>query len=160
MTRPFELGRPRLVPFCSRFHLPPRSEKWHSRMISGSDDETVRIWDALTGKLPHKLKGYMNWVRSTAISLDGTWVVSGSYDRTIRIWDVQTGASLHELEGHTSSLSSVIISEDGTRVLSGGSRYHWSYICCYVSQVQKEQRRKRRDRGHSQGQTQISLDGK
>ena len=61
------------------------------RIISGSQDGTIRIWDAQTGKLENTLEGHTFSVRSVAYSPDGMRIVSGSGDRTIRIWDVQSG---------------------------------------------------------------------
>ena len=61
-------------------------------LISGSVDETIRIWDAETGAaVGEPLKGHSSWVLSVAYSPDGRHLISGSYDETIRIWDAETG---------------------------------------------------------------------
>jgi WD40 repeat protein len=56
-----------------------------SRVVSGSFDKTVRIWNATTGKVEAELKGHTHWVMSVAFSQDGSQVVSGSLDNTVRI---------------------------------------------------------------------------
>ena len=56
-------------------------------IASGSDDRSVRIWDAATGRQLRKLDGHGGWVRSVAFSPDGTTIASGSDDRSVRIWD-------------------------------------------------------------------------
>jgi WD40 repeat protein len=60
-----------------------------NRIVSGSDDETVRVWDMQTGEgVGAPFRGHTGPVRSVAISPDGKRIVSGSKDRTIRVWDI------------------------------------------------------------------------
>ena len=42
------------------------------------------VWDLSTGECKSTLKGHTDFVRSVAISPDGTTIVSGSDDRTVR----------------------------------------------------------------------------
>lgn len=65
-----------------------------------------------------QLTRHEGWVRSVAVSPDGTWVASGSWDKTLRIWDVETGACQATLQGHTSEVNSVATTPDGKRILS------------------------------------------
>lgn len=66
-----------------------------ARIVSGSYDETIRIWDVETGKqLMQPLRGHSGNVWSVAFSPDGTKIVSSSRDYTIRVWDAQTGEQL------------------------------------------------------------------
>jgi tetratricopeptide (TPR) repeat protein len=53
--------------------------------VSGSDDNTLRLWDT-KGKLLHTLKGHALPVTALAFSPDGQYIVSGSYDNTLRMW--------------------------------------------------------------------------
>ncbi|KAH8799655.1 hypothetical protein F5884DRAFT_112869 [Xylogone sp. PMI_703] len=86
------------------------------QVVSGSDDETVRLWDATTGAVLQTLEGHSGWVNSVAFSPDGKQVISGSDDETVRLWDATTGAALQTLEGHSRSVSSVAFSPDGKAV--------------------------------------------
>ena len=61
------------------------------RVVSGSDDKTVRIWDMETGVEEQRLEGHSDEVSAVAVSADGRRVVSGSEDKTVRIWDMETG---------------------------------------------------------------------
>ena len=61
------------------------------RIVSGSYDETIRIWDAVTGNCINTLVGHTDAVTSVAWSPDGMRIASGSSDDTIRIWDANTG---------------------------------------------------------------------
>jgi len=92
-----------------------------SRIVSGSDDLTLRLWDAATGAaLGEPLRGHDEHVSSVAFSPDGTRIVSGSRDATLRLWDAATGAALGEpLRGHDEHVSSVAFSPDGSRIVSG-----------------------------------------
>ena len=62
-----------------------------TRIVSGSEDKSVRVWDALTGVELKELKGQTGSVNSVAFSSDGTRIVSGSRDHSVRVWDVSTG---------------------------------------------------------------------
>jgi hypothetical protein len=89
------------------------------RVVSGSVDKTVRIWNLETEVEEKRLKGHSNPVCSVAISLDGRRVVSGSSDDTLRIWNAITGKEEQKLKGHSASVSTVAFSSDGRRVVSG-----------------------------------------
>jgi len=80
-----------------------------SRVVSGSDDRTVRIWNVTTGEVEAELKGHTNSVRSVAFSQDGSQVVSGSLDKTVRIWNLTMGNS-------QSMNTSEVTLPDGSRV--------------------------------------------
>jgi WD40 repeat protein len=71
------------------------------QLASGSDDKTVRIWDAATGATLQTLEGHSDWVNAVAFSPDGKHLASGSRDMTVRIWDAATGATLQTLEVNT-----------------------------------------------------------
>jgi len=62
-----------------------------SRIASGSQDGTVRLWDVQTGRQTQSYDGHEGRVTSVAFSSDGQWIASGSLDRTIRVWDSKTG---------------------------------------------------------------------
>lgn len=64
----------------------------NGRLIaSGSNDGTVKIWDASTGTLLRTLRGRRKGISSIAFLHDGSRVLTGSYDHTIRLWNVSTG---------------------------------------------------------------------
>ncbi|KAF5366464.1 hypothetical protein D9757_013587 [Collybiopsis confluens] len=91
------------------------------QVVSGSYDQTVRIWNVQTGQqIGDPLHGHTGWVSSVAFSPDGQQVVSGSHDQTVRIWNVQTGQQIGDpLHGHTNLVTSVAFSPDGQQVVSG-----------------------------------------
>ncbi len=87
--------------------------------MSGSRDETVRLWDTATGAALQTLKGHSDSVSSVAFSPDSKQVVSGSDDKTVRLWDAATGAVLQTLKGHSDWVSSVAFSPNGKQIVSG-----------------------------------------
>lgn len=89
-------------------------------LASGSWDETVRLWDSLTGVLQHTLEGHSGPVYSVAFSPDSRLLASGSGDKTVRLWDSVTGVLQHTLEGHSGSVYSASFSPD-SRLLASGS---------------------------------------
>jgi hypothetical protein len=71
-----------------------------TRIVSGSLDNTVRLWDARAGApIGRRLTGHTHSVSSVAISANGTRIVSGSLDDTVRQWDARTGHCIKVHEG-------------------------------------------------------------
>jgi WD40 repeat protein len=79
-----------------------------THIVSGSIDDTVRLWDAVSGIHVNTLVGHSNTVRSVAFSSDGTRIVSGSYDDTLQLWDAVNGVHLDTLHKPTVSSYSYI----------------------------------------------------
>ncbi|WP_088892187.1 serine/threonine-protein kinase [Leptolyngbya ohadii] len=91
-------------------------------LISGSADNTIRLWDMNSGRLIRTLSGHTSFVNNAlALSPDGQTLISGSADRTIRVWDLTTGKLRHTLLGHTGFVNSVDVSPDGKILASGGA---------------------------------------
>ncbi|CDR35164.1 F-box/WD repeat-containing protein [Criblamydia sequanensis] len=80
------------------------------KICIGSEDGTIRILDAESGKELKKLEGHELYV-SFLQCVDGK-IYSGSWDKTIRIWDAESGRELKKLEGHTTSVSFLQILEN------------------------------------------------
>jgi len=57
-------------------------------LVSGSWDNTIKIWNVPTGKEIRTLKDHASYIRSLAISADNKLLVSGSGDSTIKVWGV------------------------------------------------------------------------
>ncbi len=88
------------------------------RIVTVTDDQTTRVWDARTGQSLVELQGRAT---SAAFSPDGERIVTGSSDETARVWDARTGQSLVELQGHTNRVPSGAFSSDGQRIVTGSS---------------------------------------
>jgi len=88
------------------------------RIVSGSHDETVRVWDTATGQEMLTLKHSM-YACSVAFSPDGKRIASASGDMALRVWNAATGQESLTLKGHISWPYAVAFSPDGKRIVSG-----------------------------------------
>lgn len=70
-----------------------------TRIASGSDDSTVQIWDAQSGRLFLTYRGHTAGVRQLAWSPDGTLIASASQDGTVQVWDAGSGHPLLTYQG-------------------------------------------------------------
>ncbi|KAJ8594177.1 WD40 repeat-like protein [Rhizopogon salebrosus TDB-379] len=93
--------------------------KNHLRVISTSNDATVRIWDVETGnQVGSPLEGYGSANVGLAVSIDGRRIVSGAEDGKIIIWDADTKDIINVLSHHTRRVDSVQFSPDEKRLAS------------------------------------------
>ncbi|XP_058066392.1 F-box/WD repeat-containing protein 7 [Anopheles bellator] len=86
-----------------------------NRIVSGSDDNTLKVWSAITGKCLRTLTGHTGGVWSSQMA--GNIIISGSTDRTLRVWNAETGQCMHILHGHTSTVRCMHL--HGNKVVSG-----------------------------------------
>jgi WD40 repeat protein len=87
-----------------------------TRIVTASEDNSTRIWDATTAQEIAILLGHAASVNSAAFSPDGTRIVTASEDNSTRIWDATTAQEIAVLRGHESAVTSAAFSPDGRRV--------------------------------------------
>ncbi|MDX2263603.1 MAG: TIR domain-containing protein [Hyphomicrobiales bacterium] len=87
-------------------------------IVSGSEDNTLKLWDAQTGREIRTLRWHGNWVRAAAFSPDGKTIVSASDDKTLKLWDAQTGREIRRLSGHGDWVRAAAFSPDGKTIVS------------------------------------------
>lgn len=90
------------------------------RLVSGSYDKSVKLWDATTGRESLTLVGHTAQVMTVAISADGKQVASGGYDKQAKVWDATSGKEVTSVAATDSYLTSVTFSPDGKRFASAG----------------------------------------
>jgi WD40 repeat protein len=69
--------------------------------VSGSSDNTLKLWNVSSGKSIKTLKGYSDVDYSVCFFKDEKFLASGSFDRTLKMWNVSTGECIKTLEGHS-----------------------------------------------------------
>jgi len=70
-----------------------------SRVVSGSHDSVLIVWDPATQAVAHRLEGHADEVRCVEALPDGK-IISGSADATIKLWNPDTGKCVRTLRGH------------------------------------------------------------
>jgi WD40 repeat protein len=88
------------------------------RIVSGSYDNTIKVWNSTTGACELTLFGHSSYVYCLAVLPDGR-LVSGSWDTTLKIWNMTTGECEQTLSGHNSFVCWVVYLPDSKRIVSG-----------------------------------------
>ncbi|MDQ1265867.1 MAG: hypothetical protein QG635_1019, partial [Bacteroidota bacterium] len=88
---------------------------------TGGSNETIRIWDAVSGQFMRTIRGgHTEWITSIAYSPDGRKIASGSSDKTAAIWDIfNTSKPLKSFIGHSAKVNSIAFTQDGSRLITG-----------------------------------------
>jgi len=87
-------------------------------IASGSEDSTVQIWDAQTGRPCHLYLQHARCVREVSWSHDSKRIASASEDKTVQVWNASTGKLLLTYQGHTDYVVTAAWSPDGARIAS------------------------------------------
>ncbi|CAG2110543.1 unnamed protein product [Medioppia subpectinata] len=104
-------------------------------IVSGSDDNTLKVWSSESGRCLRTLTGHTGGVWSSQLSPQDI-IISGSTDRTLRVWNALDGKCQHILYGHTSTVRCMALHEG--QVVSGSrdaTLRVWnieSGECCHV----------------------------
>src|SRR5208337_2852832 len=89
------------------------------RVVTGSSDGTVKVWDLNSGQEQRTLSGHGSGVMALALTGDGR-VVSGSLDGTVKVWDLNSGSCLATLLLDSSSRSlDAKVGSDGITLVVG-----------------------------------------
>ena len=88
------------------------------RILSWSDDQTLKLWDAATGAAIGEPLRHEGSVDGAVYSPDGKRILSWSDDKTLRLWDAATGAAIGEPLRHEDAVRGAVYSPDGKRILS------------------------------------------
>ncbi|KAF8837904.1 WD40 repeat-like protein [Paxillus ammoniavirescens] len=102
---------------CGMVYLPD------GRLVTCSDDETVRIWDLENSEQEGMTMGHgggaASWSRGLAVTRDGKKILSGGPDKILRVWDVETQQLIAEWGGHEFGIPCIVVSPDDQLIASG-----------------------------------------
>jgi WD40 repeat protein len=101
-------------------------------VISGSRDQSVKLWDIQSGKELHTFAGHRGAVTALAVAPDGDSVFSGSDDHTIKQWDLLTGRELYTFDVQNAAVTALAVAPDGKMLVSGGAD---GSLRCYALQT-------------------------
>jgi WD40 repeat protein len=90
-----------------------------NRLVSGSLDETVRIWDVPTGRVLQTLTGHGGNIYSIAAHPATGLFATASRDNSVRLWQAGKGKSIRTFTGHDQAVMSVSLSPDAKWMLTG-----------------------------------------
>ena len=113
------------------------SVAWNSdgtRIATGSQDKTARIWEWPTGKELKSFKDHGDAVTCVCFSPDGKSLYTASMDHSLRMFDVVKGTLTRTFTGHNDAVTAMAIDADGKRLIS-------SDIEAYLTLVEHRYRR-------------------
>jgi eukaryotic-like serine/threonine-protein kinase len=93
----------------------------NGKLVSGSRDRTVRLWDLSSGKEIRCIKGHLNSVNDVAFDPSGQFIASASRDHTVKIWSIEDQAVFRDTPP-LGGITSIDISPDGERIVTA----HWN----------------------------------
>ena len=97
-----------------------KSEKGHERLVSGSDDYTLFLWEPYISKKPlARMTGHQQLINQVAFSPWGQFFVSASFDQSIKLWDGTNGKFMHTFRAHVGRVYQVAWSADSRLLVSG-----------------------------------------
>jgi WD40 repeat protein len=92
------------------------------RVITGSWDNSAKIWNVDSGRVDIKLEGqHAGYVNAVAFSPTGDTVLTASDDHSTKLWDAKSGQVLRTLTGHTDRVRDAVFSADGSLVLTASN---------------------------------------
>ena len=91
------------------------------QLVSGSNDNSLKIWDLETGKEKFSFIGHSDEITAVAITPDGNQIISSSRDGTVKVWSLKNRKNLLTIDSHQNSVNDITLTPDGKEIISGSS---------------------------------------
>ncbi|KAK2574016.1 Notchless protein-like protein 1, partial [Acropora cervicornis] len=92
------------------------------RLVSGSDDFTLFLWDPEESKNPlARMTGHQALINQVSFSPDGRLIASAAFDKSVKIWNGDNGKFITSLRGHVNSVYQIAWSADSRLICSGSA---------------------------------------
>lgn len=92
-----------------------------TKIVSGSDDTTVKVWDVDSAREIRTLSGHTMGITSVVVTSDSKCAISASRDGKIKVWDLVAGQELMTLDGHNAEINAIALAPDDKTLISVSS---------------------------------------
>lgn len=124
---PSESPPPQVCNYANRYTLQGHKDSISSIKFSpdgnwlatASNDKTIKVWQARTGKYEFTLEGHGAGISDIAWSPDSKTLVSASDDTNLILWNISTRTKVRTLRGHKNYVFCVNFNPQGTLIVSG-----------------------------------------
>ena len=92
-----------------------------TRLATGSQDKTARVWEWPTGKEKLTLKDHSDAVTRVCFAPDGKSLYTASLDHNARRFDCADGKVMRVFTGHAEGITALALNAKGDRLLTSGT---------------------------------------
>ena len=100
------------------FSLPAYVRVFRFVMLTGSGDNSIKIWDIRMRRCSYTIPAHRNLVSSVRVDPTGEYMLSSSYDCTLKLWTTTGWQPLRVLEGNNMKVMNAAISPNGAWIAS------------------------------------------
>lgn len=93
-----------------------------NRLISGSNDKSIRLWNLDTGNCEQILLGHEGPLSKLVVDEAAARLFSAADEAGIRVWDLKRGETIRVLKGHTDWVHSLALDAAADLLFSGGGQ--------------------------------------
>ena len=103
----------------------PGSGQRIDRLLTGSEDKTVRLWDIQTGRCVRLLNGCSAGIYQVKVDPSGQYAVGADAMGIIHMWDLGTGKKVTEFRAKAMSSDTCYPEGDAKEYLGNVARYEF-----------------------------------